>query len=321
MDTLQNMRVFLRVVEAGSFTGAAQQLNTTTAFVSRAVSDLEAHLSARLLNRTTRRIALTGAGERYLQRCEQILAYVEQAEAEAGDAHARPSGKLKVHAMASFGQHYVVPAVGRYLQQYPDVRVELTLTQRIPDLLEEGYDVALVLATDLPDSGFVSQRLASAFSIACASPAYLERCGVPRMPADLANHTCLQTVTPTPASQWQFTGPDGDETIELGAAKFQVNVADAQAVAVCEGMGIGLLPIYSAVCGLRSGELVRVLPEYRSQEMNVYAMYPSRRYLDAKVRAWVELLREQIPAALQSDWEEGERPSMAAQCVNSPAVS
>ncbi|CAM2159043.1 MULTISPECIES: LysR family transcriptional regulator [Paraburkholderia] len=306
MDTLQNMRVFVRVVEAGSFTGAAQHLNTTTAYASRAVSDLEAHLRTRLLNRTTRRIALTEAGERYLQRCEQILAYVDQAEAEAGDAHARPSGKLKVHAMTSFGQHYVVPAVGQYQQMYPDVQVELTLAQRMPDLLDEGYDVALVLATDLPDSGFVSQRLTSAFSIACASPAYLERRGVPQKPADLVNHTCLQLVTPVfPVSQWQFSGPNGNETIDLGAAPtFQVNVAEALAVAVSEGMGVGLLPIYSAISGLRSGELVWILPEYTSQEMNVYAMYPSRQYLDAKIRTWVELLREKLPTTLAEDQAE-----------------
>lgn len=305
MDTLQNMRVFVRVVEAGSFTGAAQHLNTTTAYASRAVSDLEAHLRTRLLNRTTRRIALTEAGERYLQRCEQILAYVDQAEAEAGDAHARPSGKLKVHAMTSFGQHYVVPAVGQYQQLYPEVNVELTLAQRMPDLLDEGYDVALVLATDLPDSGFVSQRITSAFSIACASPAYLERRGVPQKPSDLAGHTCMQLVTPVfPTAQWQFTGPEGDQTINLGPAPFQVNVAEALAVAVREGMGIGLLPIYSAISGLRSGELVWILPEYKSQEMNVYAMYPSRQYLDAKIRTWVELLREKLPATLASDQAE-----------------
>ena len=305
MDTLQNMRVFVRVVEAGSFTGAAQQLNTTTAYASRAVSDLEAHLRTRLLNRTTRRIALTEAGERYLQRCEQILAYVDEAEAEAGHAQAQPAGKLKIHAMTSFGQHYVVPAVGAYQQLYPDVSVELTLAQRMPDLLDEGYDVALVLATDLPDSGFVSQRIASAFSIACAAPAYLERRGVPKTPADLADHTCLQLVTPVfPTAQWHFSGPDGEQTINLGPATFQVNVAEAMAVSVREGMGIGLLPIYSAIGGLRSGELVWILPEYKSQEMNVYAMYPSRQYLDAKIRTWVELLRERLPVTLASDQTE-----------------
>jgi DNA-binding transcriptional LysR family regulator len=305
MDTLQNMRVFVRVVEAGSFTGAAQHLNTTTAYASRAVSDLEAHLRTRLLNRTTRRIALTEAGERYLQRCEQILAYVDQAEAEAGDAHARPSGKLKVHAMTSFGQHYVVPAVGHYQQRYPDVHVELTLAQRMPDLLDEGYDVALVLATDLPDSGFVSQRFASVSSIAVASSSYLEKRGVPQKPTDLVNHTCLQMVTPVfPTAQWQFVGPDGDTTIDLGPATFQVNVAEAMAVAVREGMGIGLLPVYSAINGLRSGELQWILPEYKSQEMNVFAVYPSRQYLDAKIRTWVELVRESVPTTLARDLAE-----------------
>ncbi|HEV3432267.1 MAG TPA: substrate binding domain-containing protein, partial [Paraburkholderia sp.] len=188
---------------------------------------------------------------------------------------------------------------------YPDVHVELTLAQRMPDLLDEGYDVALVLATDLPDSGFVSQRLTSAFSIACASPAYLERYGVPQTPRDLVNHRCLQLVTPVfPASQWQFTGPSGLETIDLGPATFQVNVAEAMAVGVREGMGVGLLPIYSAISGLRSGELVWILPEYRSQEMTVFAMYPSRQYLDAKIRTWVEMLRETLPATLAKDQTE-----------------
>jgi DNA-binding transcriptional LysR family regulator len=306
MDTLQNMRVFIRVVEAGSFTGAAQHLNTTTAYASRAVSDLEAHLRTRLLNRTTRRIALTEAGERYLQRCEQILAYVDQAEAEASDAHAKPSGKLKVYAMTSFGQHYVVPAVGRYQQRYRDVHVELTLAHRVPDLLDEGYDVALVLAAqDLPDSGLVSQRLGSAFSIACASPAYLERHGVPRTPADLSRHTCLQMVTSVfPPSEWTFDGPNGLESFALGASTFQVNVAEALAVAVREGMGIGLVPIYSAIGGLRSGQLVWVLPEYISQEMKVYALYASRQYLDAKIRTWIEFLRDELPATLATDQAE-----------------
>src|ERR1700732_3242265 len=153
MDTLQNMRVFMRIVEDGSFTAAARHLNSTTAHVSRAISDLEAHLRTRLLNRTTRRIAMTEAGERYLQRCNQILAYVDEAEAEASDAHARPSGTLRIHAMNSLGQRYVLPVIARYQQAYSEVNVELTLAQRIPDLFDEGYDVSIVMATDLPDSG------------------------------------------------------------------------------------------------------------------------------------------------------------------------
>ncbi|KVU18544.1 LysR family transcriptional regulator [Burkholderia ubonensis] len=302
MDTLQNMRVFMRVVDAGSFTAAAQQMNSTTAYTSRAVSDLEAHLRTRLLNRTTRRIALTEAGERYLQRCEQILAYVDQAEAEASDAHARPSGKLKVHCFTSLGQHYTVPAVSRYRQRYPDVHVDLTLAQRMPDLLDEGYDVAIVVGRDLPDSGLVSQRLGESYSVVCASPRYLERHGVPQQPQDLARHACLGMVAPGfHYDDWTLSGPNGDEHVALPAPPFRVNVAEALAVAVREGMGIGVLPIYSAIAGLRNGHFVRVMPEYRSHVMNIYALYPSRQYLDAKIRTWVDFLRDELPATLDAD--------------------
>ncbi|QIE24285.1 HTH-type transcriptional regulator DmlR [Caballeronia sp. SBC1] len=302
MDTLQNMRVFSRVVEAGSFTAAAQQLNTTTAYASRAVSDLEAHLRTRLLNRTTRRIALTEAGERYLQRCEQILAYVDQAEAEAGDAHARPAGKLKMHAMAGIGQHYIVPMISRYQKLHPSVQIDLTLAQRVPDLLDEGFDVSIVLGTELPDSGLVSQRLGTAFSIACASPGYIQEHGVPHVLSDLVRHTCLQLMTPAfPPNKWTFDGPNGQETISLGPATFTVNVAEAMAVAISEGMGVGILPTSSALPALRAGTLVRVLPQYTMQMLNVFALYPSRQYLDAKIRTWVEYLRAELPAALAID--------------------
>ncbi|CAB3649172.1 LysR family transcriptional regulator [Trinickia soli] len=302
MDTLQNMRVFVRVVESGSFTAAAQHLSTTTAYASRAVSDLEAHLHTRLLNRTTRRIALTQAGERYLQRCQQILAYVEEAEAEAGDAHARPSGKLRLHVMASFGTHYIVPAVGRYQRRYPDVSVEMTLAQRIPDLLDEGIDVSIVLGYDLPDSGLISQRLGSVFSIACASPSYLERRGVPRTPADLATHDCLRIVTPASVfDKWNFDGPNGTETFTVSAPTFQVNGADSMAVAVREGMGVAVLPTYAAMRWLKSGELVWILPEYTSMPLNIYALYPSRQYLDAKIRTWVDFLHDELPATIAAE--------------------
>jgi DNA-binding transcriptional LysR family regulator len=302
MDILQTMRIFSRVVEAGSFTAAARHRNATTASMSRAVSDLETHLRTRLLNRTTRRIQLTEAGERYLQRCLEILDYVDQAEAEASDAHARPSGKLKVHSMPGFGQHYVMPMISRYQQQYPTVQIDLTLAQRVPDLLDEGYDVSIVLAPELPDSGLVSQRLGSAFSIACASPSYVEKHGMPHIPSDLTQHICLQlTTTVSRNDQWAFVGPDGDETFNLKPSPFTVNVAEAMAVAIRESMGIGVLPTSSALPYLLAGTLVRVLSNYTMQNLNVYALYPSRQYLDAKIRTWIEFLRDELPATLDAD--------------------
>ena len=146
MDILFNMRAFVSVAETGSFTAAAQRLDLTTAYVSRAVAKLEAHLQTRLLHRTTRRIALTEAGQRYLMRAQQILAYIEEAEAEAGDAHARPSGTLKVHAMTGIGQHYLIKAISQYCETYPEVGFDLTLANRITDILDEGYDISVVIA-------------------------------------------------------------------------------------------------------------------------------------------------------------------------------
>ncbi|MCI3943991.1 LysR family transcriptional regulator [Pseudomonas syringae] len=302
MDTLQNMRAFSCVAQAGSFTAAAAVLDTTTANVSRAVSNLEAHLQTRLLNRTTRRIALTEAGKRYLLRCEQILASVEEAEAEASDAHARPAGQLKVHSMPGVGQHYVIDAIARYRRSHPDVAFDLTMTHRVPDLLEEGYDVSIVLASELADSGFVSQRLGITYSIVCASPEYVKTFGMAHKPADLLNHACLRLVSPVfPLEKWLFDGPDGQEMVTINSSPLLVNSADAMKTAISSGMGVGILPIYSAIDGLRNGTLVRVLSDYRSQELNLYAIYPSRQYLDAKIRTWVEYLRGSLPEILAAD--------------------
>jgi len=301
MDTLQNMRVFMRIIEDGSFTAAARHLNTTTPHVSRAISDLETHLRTRLLNRTTRRLALTEAGERYLQRCQQILAFVDEAEAEAGDAQARPAGTLRTHAMTSAGLRYVIPALARYQKEFPDVKVDLTLAQRIPDLFDEGYDVALVMATDLPDSGLIAQYLGTTHSILCASPDYLKRYGVPVLPQDLREHNCMQLITSIfPPDKWTFRGPGGDQVVPI-TGSFQVNVAESMAVALREGMGIGTVPVYSALDGLRRGDFVHVMPEYELLHMNLYALYASRQYLDAKIKTWVDCLRSLIPQMLDAD--------------------
>jgi len=301
MDTLQNMRVFMRIIEDGSFTAAARYLNTTTPHVSRAISDLESHLRTRLLNRTTRRLALTEAGERYLQRCEQILAFVDEAEAEAGDAQARPAGTLRAHAMTSAGLRYVIPAISKYQKEFPEVKVDLTLAQRIPDLFDEGYDVSLVMATDLPDSGLIAQYLGMTHSILCASPDYLERYGVPSLPQDLQQHNCMQLMTSIfPPDKWAFRGPGGDQVVPI-AGSFQVNVAESMAVAIREGMGIGTVPVYSALDGLRRGDFVHVMPEYELLHMNLYALYASRQYLDAKIKTWVDCLRNLIPQMLDAD--------------------
>ena len=301
MDTLQNMRVFARVVEAGSFTAAAESLNTTTGAVSRAVSDLEAHLRTRLLNRSTRRLALTPAGERYLQRCQQILADLARAEEEASDAHERPAGTLRLFSFASLGQHYLLPAIARYRVQWPDVTIELMLSQSAPDLFGGGSDVAVIAAPSLSDSEMVSHLLGSTYSILCASPQYVGSRGAPGKPGDLAQHECLILNTPAfPPHEWLLEGVDGSELIAV-RGPLQVNIAESLVVAIREGMGIGILPLYAAVDGLRNGTLVRVLPHHTLQNMNIYALYPSRKFIDAKTRTWVDFLRTHLPEVIARD--------------------
>jgi DNA-binding transcriptional LysR family regulator len=302
MDVFQTMRFFTAVAQSGSFTAAAQLLDSTTTSVSKAVSSLEARLQTRLINRTTRRLALTEAGLRYLQRCERILEEVREAEEEAGTAQIKPIGRLKIHAMSAIGNHYVIDAIARYRETHPSVMFDLTLTNRLPDLLEEGYDMSIVLARDLPDSGFVAQRLGVTYSILCASPAYVKKRGIPDSPGALGSHDCLRIVnTVMPVEHWAFEGPEGAETVNIALSPFHVNTADAMTVAIKSGMGIGIQPIGSAVEGLRAGTLVRVLPEYHFEELNLFAIYPSRKFVDAKIKTWVDFLKSTIPVSLASD--------------------
>lgn len=295
--------MFVRVAESGGFTAAAVRLNMATGPVSRAVSELEQHLRTRLLNRTTRRVVLTEAGERYLHRCYQILASLDQAEAEASNAHVLPSGRLRVHATASFGQHYVMPAIMRYQKRYRQVAVELTLSQHVPDLIEEGYDVSVQLSrTELPSSGSIAVRVGNSYSILCASPSYLAERGTPGSVAELADHTCLQTTSLTlPGSRWDLDGPNGREIFDLPPSPFRVNIAEVMAFALRDGLGVGALPLWTALPWLRDGTLTRVLPTYRLSEMQIHALYTSREYLDAKIRSWIDFLKTTIPRMLDDD--------------------
>jgi DNA-binding transcriptional LysR family regulator len=302
MDVFQTMRFFVAVAQSGSFTAAAELMDTNTTNVSKAVSSLEARLQTRLINRTTRRLALTEAGLRYLQRCERILDEVREADEEAGTAQTLPVGRLKIHAMSAIGNHYVIDAIAKYREIYPSVMFDLTLTNRLPDLLEEGYDMSIVLARDLPDSGFVAQRLGITYSILCASPGYLKKRGIPESPGALGDHDCLRIVnTVMPVENWAFEGPKGVETVNVALSPFHINTADGMTVAIKNGMGIGIQPIASAVDGLKAGNLIRVLPEYHLEELNLFAIYPSRKFVDAKIKTWVDFLKSSIPGLLAAD--------------------
>ncbi len=305
MDMIDNMRMFVRVVEAGSFTAAAKQADTSTGMMSRAISSLEGHLETRLLHRSTRRLALTDSGRRYFERLKSILNEVDEAAAEARNALVRPYGRLHIHSMPGLGQRHVTAAIVAYQADYPDVTVELTLSQRVPNLIEDGYDLSIVTAPSLPDSAYVTQTFGISYSILVASPEYLEKMGTPKSPTELGDHVCLGLDTPAaPANEWRLQGPEGEVSHILLSAPFQVNIPEAMGVALRAGRGIGSLAIYSAIDDIRSGKLVRVLPEYRLQTLNVYAVYVSRFYLDAKVRTFLDHLRTTLSPALAAEERE-----------------
>lgn len=293
---LHAMRAFVRVADAGSFTAAALQSDTSTAQVSRLVSELEKHLQARLLHRTTRRLALTEAGERFLERSREILKQVELAQVEAGGAHLLPRGRLRVHSTIGLGIQLLATLAGRYNEIHPDVNLDLMLSQRQPDLLEDNLDVVITLSRELPDSELIAQQLGTVFHVVCASPSYLKQHGAPRVPADLEHHRCLRLADPVFSDSWSFTDDGLQQTVWPGET-FKVNVAEAMSSAAEAGMGICLLPDYVAVPALQRGSLLRLLPQYRLQEKSIYALYSSRRYLDAKVKTWVEFLKHELPHA------------------------
>ncbi|WP_448092974.1 LysR family transcriptional regulator [Pseudomonas lini] len=293
MDLLNNLRVFVRVVDSGSFTAAADALELSTAQVSRLVADLELHVQARLLQRTTRRLSLTEAGERFLLRSRQILEEMEEATAEARGAHLKPSGRLRVHSMHGLGV-LITPLIARYTELYPDVVFELTLSQRNPDPLEGGHDVVISIAHELADSQFVAQVIGQIYSVPCASPDYLQRHGVPDKPLALNDHRCLRMLDPLYSDQWVFHDAQGEQRVSP-AKTFQCNVAESMVKASEAGMGISLLPFYAATQSLSDSTLLRLLSAYRARERNVYALYPSRRFLDAKVRTWVDFLKAELP--------------------------
>jgi DNA-binding transcriptional LysR family regulator len=299
VEMLHNVRIFVRVVEAGSFTAVANELGTTTGKISRAVTSLEEHLNAALIHRTTRHLSMTDAGERYYRRIKAILADIDHANAEASNATTVPQGRIRIHSMPGLAESHMTAAIVAYQAANPDVSVELRVEQRMPNLVEEGFDVSLLAAPKLPDSGYVSRVFGETYGILVASEEYLARHGTPKDLGDLRQHRLLRLESPIgPTDEWILDGPDGRVSVPVPVSPFQANSAKALGYALHSGIGIGLLATYTVIDDLRSGALVRVLPQYRLQAFNVVALYPARRYLDAKVSRLIEFLKGYIAPAL-----------------------
>jgi DNA-binding transcriptional LysR family regulator len=292
MDTLTSMRVFTTVVATGSFTGASDRLDMSRAMVSKYVINLEEHLGTRLLNRTTRHLSLTESGSAYYESCLQIISDVHEAEQAAGQLTSIPLGNLKITMPFAFGLHRLGPILADYVRLYSKVKLELSCNDRYVDLIDEGFDMAIRIG-NLPESRLIARKLGVASSIICASPAYLKQYGTPKKLEDLNNHSCLGYTYINNGNEWRFKNGEIEKVIHITGA-IKANNGDMLRLTALNGAGLILQPLFIVEDDLKAGHLVQVLSQYSSSDFGIYAVYPSKKHLSAKVRTFVDFLVDRL---------------------------
>ena len=292
VDIVVSMRVFTAVVDAGSFVGAADRLGLSRGMATRYVAGLEEHLGVRLLHRTTRKLSLTEAGVDYNERAIQVLAMISEAESSVAQEASTPRGTLRVSSSNAFGARHLGLAIAEYLQRYPGVQVDVTLNDRMVDMVEEGFDVAIRVASKI-DPGLVSRKLARSRLVVCASPGYLQKHGAPSVPEDLAQHQCLTYSYVSSPNEWHFKREREERRIQV-SGNLRGNSGDILRNAAVEGLGITLQPDFMIYEALREGTLVRILPDWETDDLAVFAVYPNRKFLPPKVRSFIDFLVERF---------------------------
>lgn len=289
MDRFHAINAFVKVVETGSFARAAERLDVSVSSVSRLVTELEAHLDARLLNRTTRRLSLTEAGRAFHERATQLLADLEEAEQSAGAGTATPRGTLRLSCSVTFGTLYIAPAIAAMLVRHPGLNFDVEMSDRMVDLVDEGFDAAVRIGAVGGDN-LVGRRVGTTRLLACASPAYLAEHGVPAVPGDLASHVCLLYQYAPQRDVWSFAGRDGSTHKVRVAGPVHSNSGSFSAALAVAGVGVALEPDFIVGPDVRAGRLVPILEAYAAPPSGIHVVYASRRHLSAKVRALADFL-------------------------------
>jgi DNA-binding transcriptional LysR family regulator len=294
--TQSDMVAFVRAVERGGFSAAARDLGLTPSAVSKLVTRLEDRLGVRLLNRTTRRLALTAEGEAFFQRSQRILADIAEAEEEVGRSRAQPRGLLRVNVGTAFGMYQLVPALPEFFVRHPDIQIELTLTDRVVDLIEEGADLGIRMGT-LPDSSLVARRISDVERVICAAPSYLRKMGTPRKPDDLRSHNCLNMANAPALRRWPFEGRTGVELVEVSG---NLSATSADALLALALRGLGVIRLTDVIVGeaIRAGLLVALLEDVHHREaIPLHAVYPQGRHRSPRLAAMSEFLVERFGGA------------------------
>ncbi len=288
MDKLSSMKAFVAAANAGSITGAAEELSLSKAMVSKHVAYLEDLLNSQLLYRNSRGVALTELGQLYRERCMQIFDLIEETESLISQRNEKPAGKLRVTAPTSLGTYHLAPKIANYEKMFPDVRVELSLNDKIIDLVEEGFDLAIRLGK-LDDSSLIARKITQTKLVVCAAPSYLEEHGVPKTPADLLNYNCLIYKPSSINDEWIFKNGQGEFSQPV-SGDFVTNTGDALRMAAGKGRGLIQLPKYVVRDDINTGKLQIVLEDYQPDPVPIYAVYPERKNLPATVKVFIDYL-------------------------------
>jgi DNA-binding transcriptional LysR family regulator len=291
VDRLRAFEVFVAVVRQSGFARAADALGTSPANVTRYIADLEAHLGTRLLNRHARKLSLTDSGQALYERARSILDDVGEAEAIAGAQALQPRGRLRINAPLSFGIRHLAPLWPVFMRRYPELELEVALVDRVVDIVEEGFDLAIRIARG-GSAAYAARKLATSCNVACAAPAYVAAHGMPAAPADLAGHACIGYTGSATGDDWQFLDGAGQATTVRVRCALHSNNGDTSRAAALAGAGIIWQPTFLVGEDLRAGRLVPVLPGWSLADIDVLAVYPHRRHLGAKVRVMVDFLAE-----------------------------
>jgi DNA-binding transcriptional LysR family regulator len=318
MDRISSMLSFVKVVEQGHFSAAARQLNMATSVVTTHVKSLEERLQVRLLNRTTRSVSLTEAGRAYYERCVQILSEIEDAEEAVQTLQTRPRGVLRINTSPGIPV-LLAPSIAEYSKLYPEVKIHLTATSRMLDLVDEGFDLAIWYAA-VADPSLIIRRLAQYRMAVCASPEYFAKHGRPQHPSELTKHNWLIFYDATyskDGKEWVFTGPEGDFPVPM-SGNLETNSPIAFRHACLHGQGILIAPTPFLINDLKSGALVSILDEFLPKQFSVDVLYPHREHVPAKVRTFIDLL---VKNFRQIDWPGAHENKQSAHTMKQAALS
>ncbi|MGJ4901591.1 LysR family transcriptional regulator [Bradyrhizobium sp. HKCCYLS2058] len=292
MDKLSSLRAFVKVVESGSFAEAGRQLRLSRSAISKYIGELEQSLGVQLIVRTTRHASPTETGQRYFERAVSILAELDAADQAVSQSQAAPRGLLRVNAPMSFGTMRLGPVVADFMARYPELQLQIVLSDDLLDPVQDGFDVTLRIA-ELESSSLVARRIMPVERVICAAPAYLARHGTPESPEELRRHTALTYGFLLTGNQWKLTGSDGDHWIQP-AWSLCVNNAEVLRDVAIKGQGVALIPRFIAADALESGALTAILADYAAPPLALYAIYPPTRHLSVKVRLFIDFLVERF---------------------------